>query len=125
MSFMRDIAYARSSRSWACLLGGCSILGLLAITSPLPALSPDIVRSIGAVPPDISGRFRDPGGYQQAASGQYFVFDRRGHTVYGIDNRQTSAWQIVHIGSEPGHIIDPTAFSVASDGTFVVAARRQ
>jgi hypothetical protein len=118
---MGDIAYAQSSRSWARLLVGCSILGLLAIASPLPALSPEVVRSIGAVPPDLSGRFRDPGGYQQAASGQYFVFDRRGHTVYGIDDQQTSAWQIVHIGSEPGRIIDPTAFSVASDGTFVVA----
>jgi hypothetical protein len=30
-------------------------------------------------------------------------------------------WPIVQIGSEPGRIIDPTAFSVASDGTFVVA----
>ena len=87
----------------------------------LPALTPDVVGSVGAVPPDISGRFREPAGFQQAASGQFFVFDRRGHTVFGIDAPQTSAWQIVQIGAESGRIIEPTAFSVAPDGTFVVA----
>jgi len=91
------------------------------ITSPAPALTPDILRSVSAVPPHIAGRFRDPAGFQQSASGQYFVFDRRGHTVYGVDDSQSSVWQIVEIGAEPGRIIDPTAFSVAPDGTFVVA----
>jgi hypothetical protein len=87
----------------------------------LAAISPDVLRSARAVPPEIAGRFRDPAGFQQAASGQYFVFDRRGHTVYGIDEPHTSVWQIVEIGAEPGRIIDATAFSVAPDGTFVVA----
>jgi hypothetical protein len=77
--------------------------------------------SIGAIPPEIAGNFTDPAGFQRADSGQYFVFDRRGHTVHGIDARQTSAWDVVHIGSEPGRILDPTAFAVAPDGTFVVA----
>ncbi|HTK28233.1 MAG TPA: hypothetical protein VL309_01685 [Vicinamibacterales bacterium] len=88
---------------------------------PLVAIKPDVLRSVGAVPPHIAGRFRDAIGFQQSAFGQYYVFDRRGHTVYGIDEAQESVWQIVEIGAEPGHIIDPTAFSVAPDGTFVVA----
>jgi hypothetical protein len=91
------------------------------IAASLVALNPDVVRSIGALPPEIGGRFRDPAGFQQAASGQYFVFDRRGHTVYGIDAAQTSAWQVVAIGAEAGRIIDPTAFAIAPNGTFVVA----
>jgi hypothetical protein len=95
-------------------------ISLLLIAAP-SALSPDIFRSLGAVPPDVAGRFREPAGFQAAASGQYFVFDRRGHTVYGIDAQQSSAWPIVQIGAESGRIIDPTAFSVAADGTFVVA----
>ena len=93
----------------------------LVIAASLAALGPDIVRSIGALPPEIGGRFRDPAGFQQAASGQYFVFDRRGHTVYGIDAEQSSAWRVVEIGAESGRIIDPTAFAVAPNGTFVVA----
>ena len=100
-------------------------LSLLATTTllsaSLTAIRPDIVRSIAAVPPHLTGRFRDPTGFQQAASGQYFVFDRRSHVVFGIDERQTSTWEIVHIGAEPGRIIDPTAFSLEPGGTFAVA----
>jgi hypothetical protein len=106
-------------------IGACRILSILCagvlMTSPAPALTPDILRSVAAIPPHIAGRFRDPAGFEQSASGQYFVFDRRGHTVYGVDDAQSSVWQIVEIGAEPGRIIDPTAFSVAPDGTFVVA----
>lgn len=80
-----------------------------------------MIQSVAAIPADLAGRFRDPIGFQQAASGQYFVFDRRAHTVYGIDEERTSIWEIVKIGAEPGRIIDPTAFSVEPNGTFVVA----
>jgi hypothetical protein len=108
----------RSERPIAVFLGVC---GWLLVVSSLAALRPDIIGSISAIPPEIAGGFRDPAGFQRADSGQYFVFDRRGHTVHGIDSRQTSAWDLVHIGSEPGRILDPTAFAVAPDGTFVVA----
>ena len=97
------------------------VLGVAMLSATIAALSPELLRSTRAIPPHIAGRFRDPAGFQQSASGQYFVFDRRGHTVYGVDDSQTSVWQIVEIGAEAGRIIDPTAFSVAPDGTFVVA----
>ncbi len=74
-----------------------------------------------AVPAHLAGRFREPTGFQQSKSGQYFVFDRRAHTVYGIDEQMTSVWEIIQIGAESGRIIDPTAFAVEPDGTFVVA----
>src|SRR6266508_246323 len=85
------------------------------------ARPPDVLRSIGAVPAHLAGRFRDPKAFQQSASGQYFVFDRRAHAVYGIDQRMERTWEIVQIGAEAGRIIDPTAFAVAADGSFVVA----
>jgi hypothetical protein len=85
------------------------------------ARSPEVLRSTAAVPAHVAGRFRDATGFQQAASGQYFVFDRRAHLVYGLDSERESAWEIVHIGGEEGRIIDPTAFAVEPNGTFVVA----
>jgi hypothetical protein len=94
---------------------------VLLLLSPLAALTLEIVQSAGAIPAHIAGRFREPAGFQQSASGQYFVFDRRSHAVFGLDEAQTSSWEIVRIGAEPGRVIDPTAFSVAADGTFVVA----
>jgi len=90
-------------------------------TATLVAIGPETLRSVNAVPAFIAGRFREPAGFEQAASGEYFVFDRRGHTVFGVDAAQSAAWEIVQIGAEPGRIIDPTAFSVAPDGSFVVA----
>jgi hypothetical protein len=104
------------------ILRGLAVLcGLCLLASPLAALKPDVLRSAGAVPPHIAGKFREVAGFQQAASGQYFVFDRRAHVVHGLDAQQSSSWEIVHIGGEEGRIIDPTAFAVEPNGTFVVA----
>src|SRR5438046_6351115 len=101
--------------------GLCVLCGICLLTTSPAALAPDVLRSTAAVPAHIAGRFREPTGFQQAASGQYFVFDRRAHVVFGLDKERSSAWEIVHIGGEEGRIIDPTAFAVEPNGTFVVA----
>ncbi len=85
------------------------------------AISPETLTPVRSVPPEIAGRFRDARGFQQSSTGQYFVFDRRAHTVWGVDARMEGLWRIVEIGAEPGRLLDPTAFDVAADGTFVVA----
>jgi hypothetical protein len=103
------------------LRGVCALCGFCLLAAPLGALKPDLLRSAGAVPPHLAGRFREPTGFQQSASGQYFVFDRRAHVVHGLDAQQASSWEIVHIGGEEGRIIDPTAFGVAPNGSFAVA----
>jgi hypothetical protein len=87
----------------------------------LEARSVDVLQSVGAIPAHVAGRFRTAIGFQQSESGQYFIFDRRAHTVFGVDAAQTSSWEIVQIGAESGRIIDPAAFAVASNGTFAVA----
>ena len=99
----------------------CAVTGCCLFAATVSALKVDVLRSTAAVPAHIAGRFREPAGFQQAASGQYFVFDRRAHLVYGLDSERASAWEIVHIGGEAGRIIDPTAFAVEPNGTFVVA----
>src|SRR3954452_6246554 len=101
--------------------GLCVLGGFFLFVITVEALTPEVLRSTGAVPAYVAGQFREPAGFQQSSSGQYFVFDRRGHTVYGVDAQQSSAWQIVMIGGESGKIIDPTAFAVEPNGTFIVA----
>jgi hypothetical protein len=97
----------------------CILVGAVGVS--VAALSPDILRPSGAIPAHIAGLFREAAGFQQSASGRFYVFDRRAHAVYGVDAAQTRSWEIVKIGAESGRIIDPTAFSVARDGSFVVA----
>jgi hypothetical protein len=91
-------------------------LSLLAL-----AIGPDVLRSVDAIPAGVAGRFRDPAGFERSSSGQYFVFDRRSQIVYGVDARAETTWEIVHIGNEPGRILNPFAFAVAPNGSFAVA----
>jgi hypothetical protein len=81
----------------------------------------DVLRSIGGLPPHIVGLFEEPLGYQQTPDGLYYVFDRRGHSVYMIDADKKAARKVVEIGQELGRIIQPRGFDTSSDGSFVVA----
>src|SRR5687767_15067912 len=49
------------------------------------ALTVETLRSISSLPPHIVGLFEEPLGFQQTPEGPYYVFDRRGHTVYTVD----------------------------------------
>ncbi|MBI1873554.1 MAG: hypothetical protein HYS05_06660 [Acidobacteria bacterium] len=81
----------------------------------------ETLQSVGGLPADLAATFREPLQFQQAVSGQYFVFDQRGHTVFGGDADTTRLWKIVQIGHEEGRIIEPTAFDMEPNGNFVVA----
>src|SRR5687767_3310048 len=80
-----------------------------------------MLRSNGSLPPHIVGSYEEPMSFQQDASGTYFVFDRRGHTVHTVDSNKTTTRKVLEIGQEDGRIIQPTGFDVAADGRFVVA----
>lgn len=75
----------------------------------------------GGLPPAICGQYREPLAFQQTAAGVFYVFDRRGHSVHSIDPQAQGTRTVATIGGEAGRVIDPTAFGLAPDGTFVVA----
>jgi hypothetical protein len=79
----------------------------------------EVLKSVSGLPPDVVGQFRDPIGFKQTANGDYYVFDRRGHTVFLVDDR--GARKLVQIGAEEGRVIEPSAFDVAFNGSFAVA----
>ena len=87
----------------------------------------ELLRSTGGLPAHIAGMFSRPAGFQQAATGEYWVFDRGDHSVYRVDAAATAAQRIVQIGFEAGRILGPTAFDLGPNRTFVVAdsPRRQ
>jgi hypothetical protein len=91
------------------------------LTANLGALDVEILRSIGGLPPHIVGLFEEPLGFQQTTGGPYYVFDRRGHTVYAVDRDRRSALKLIEIGQELGRIIQPRGFDTSSTGSFVVA----
>jgi DNA-binding beta-propeller fold protein YncE len=68
----------------------------------------------------VAGAFREAVDFEQAADGRYYVFDRRGHTVHVVGPGDL-ARPVVRIGLEEGRILQPAAFDLDPDGTFVVA----
>jgi len=94
---------------------------LLLIASLQGAMRVEVLSSIGGLPPEIVGVYREPAAFQQLSSGQYLVFDRRAHAVFGVDAGKTTTWKLVDIGQEPGRVLDPSAFDAEPGGSFVVA----
>ena len=89
------------------------------LTAPrAAAIKPDALRSTNAVPAHLAGRFREPICFEQSRDGQYFVFDRRAHTVYGLDEGMTTVWEIVQIGAEA-----QDAFTTWADNELLPALR--
>ena len=97
---------------------------LATVVQPAVRLSPatvEVLRSVDALAPHVVGLFRDPIGFKQTANGDYYVFDRRGHTVYAVHADGATARKLVQIGAEDGRLIEPSAFDVAFNGSFAVA----
>ena len=76
---------------------------------------------VAALPAHIAGSFEELSSCQQASSGEYFIFDRRAHSVYVAPPGFDAARKLIEIGAEKGRVLDPTAFDLAPDGTFLVA----
>jgi hypothetical protein len=101
-----------------------TLLSLFAVWAPtvsLAALDVEVLRPVAALPPHITGLFEEPLSFQQPRPGPYYVFDRRGHTVYSIDAQRTNARKLVEIGPEMGRILQPRGFDVSLAGSFVIA----
>lgn len=80
-----------------------------------------MLKSVNTLAPDVVGLFREPIGFKQTANGDYYVFDRRAHAVYSVDERGRTSRKLVQIGAEDGRVIEPHAFDVAFNGSFAVA----
>jgi hypothetical protein len=96
----------------------------LALLVALFTQAPGVVtlKSVGGLPAHVAGRFEDMGACQRSASGDYFLFDRRTHTVWSMPSSlEGSPREIVGVGVESGRVLRPTAFDLAADRTFVVA----
>jgi hypothetical protein len=86
-----------------------------------PAAGPQVLKPVAALPAHIAGTFQDLTACHQNTAGEYFVFDRRAHSVYVVAPKLESVQKLIEIGTEPGRVLDPTAFDLAADGTFAVA----
>jgi hypothetical protein len=111
----------RTSLAAIVLLGATTaVLGDQAAVHVSPG-TVEVLKAVNALAPHVVGLFREPIGFKQTANGEYYVFDRRGHTVYAVNQTGTTATKLVQIGAEDGRVIEPSAFDVAFNGSFAVA----
>jgi hypothetical protein len=81
----------------------------------------ETLKPVAALPAHIAGAFEEISGCQQSPQGEYFIFDKRTHSVHVVPSDLSAARKLIEIGTEPGRVLAPTAFDFATDGTFVVA----
>jgi hypothetical protein len=98
-----------------------SLPAALQTDAQIPPLDVETLTPVAALPAHIAGSFQALTACQQTAGGDYFVFDRRAHAVYVVPRGADDAQKVIEIGAEPGRLLDPTAFRLGEDGTFVVA----
>jgi hypothetical protein len=101
-------------------LATTAVLGNQAAVRVSPG-SLETLKAVNSLAPHVVGLFREPIGFKQTANGDYYVFDRRGHTVFRVDANGNAATKLVQIGAEDGRVIEPSAFDVAYNGSFAVA----
>jgi hypothetical protein len=79
------------------------------------------VRAVAGFPIETANRFEQPLALQPAPNGAFYVFDRRGHSVFRVDASRAAVQPLVTIGAEAGRVLRPSAFSAAADGSFAVS----
>jgi hypothetical protein len=98
--------------------GGSLLVTALAAAPPL---QPATLRSVASLPAHVAGSFDEVTICRQSAAGTFYVFDRRSQSVFSVAPGADAPAQLVHIGAEPGRILQPYAFDLGPDETFVVA----
>jgi len=92
---------------------------LAARASATPAI--EVLTATGGLPAHIVGRFEDPVGFVESATGEYLVLDRRAHTVYAVNARRTEVRKVLQIGFEEGRVLRPGVLALSRDDIFAVA----
>lgn len=103
-------------------------VGLIVVLATLRSVLPiagglpvEVLKPVAALPAHIAGSFEDLTACRQSPAGEYFIFDRRAHSVFTAPPQLDKARKLIEIGTEPGRLLDPTTFDLGPDGTFAVA----
>jgi hypothetical protein len=115
---LKEMLNPTSLQHSALIVQHCVVVAIAVLSA---AATTTTLRSVGGLPAHIAGRFTELTLCRQRADGTFIVFDRRSHTVFSIAPGVDEPREIVQIGAEPGRILRPYAFDLASDNSFVVA----
>lgn len=102
----------------ACLVAG-AILALSGITSGA-RIPVETLRSTGKLPARLIENIENPRAYVETSRGVALVLDAGAQAIYAIDAARTTTRRIVQVGTEPGHLMSPSGFSLGPNDVFAV-----
>jgi hypothetical protein len=118
-------AQSRTSRRISALpilaIGAISVCALAPQRSFQSSHTAELLEASSALPASLAAKMLDPIGYAQTTRGDYLVLDRRAHTVYGIDAKQTTIRKILQVGFEQGSVLEPGVMALSRADVFAVA----
>ncbi len=105
---------------------GCIAVALVVLASSGRAAWPgrppvEVLHASGGLPAFMVGQFEEPLAFAQAVTGEYLVLDRRGHTIWKIDQARRQLVKLVEAGIKSGEVLSPGALAVGPSDVFAVA----
>lgn len=96
------------------------LTSLAARASPSSTAPAEVLTPVAAMPAHVLGDMLGPLVVVRSNDGDYFVLDRRAHTVFRVDRAGHSVRRLVPIGIEGGHLLRPSAMALAPNGILAV-----
>jgi hypothetical protein len=101
-------------------IGWCLAGAALAATVTTAQHRVDVLEPIAGLPAHVFARFQQPATMVVSSTGDYFVLDRRAHTVFRVDPSGRAVTPLLGIGHEPGRVLRPMAMALSDDDILAV-----
>jgi hypothetical protein len=80
-----------------------------------------VLRPTGELPARLIEPIENPRAFVETSTGVALVLDAGTQSIYAFNSARTSVRKIVDVGTEPGHLIRPSGFSLGPNDIFAVA----
>lgn len=107
---------------FAALTGVLAAVSLAGATQSVPLSHVvDVLTPESSLPARFAAQLLEPIGCAQTSTGDYVILDRRAHTLYGVDGKQTTMRKILQVGLEQGQVIQPGALALSASDLIAVS----
>src|SRR5262245_14976071 len=81
----------------------------------------DVLTPESSLPSRLTTQLLEPIGCAQASTGEFIILDRRAHTLFSVDAKQTTIRKILQVGFEQGQVIQPGALALSPSDVIAVS----
>jgi hypothetical protein len=86
-------------------------------SAPLPV---EILRATGSLPARLVENIESPRAFVETSTGVALVLDSGAQAIYAINAARSASRRVVQVGTEPGHLMSPSGFSLGPNDVLAV-----